>query len=53
MLGNPYAAMDIQPVPRVIFGYQGAHTVEAALDVLFGGAKATGTLPVPMRPPGF
>ena len=53
MLGNPWAALDLPPVPRVVFGYRGAHTVEAAMDVLFGKAKAAGTLPVPATPPGF
>lgn len=51
--GNPWAALDLPPVPRVVFGYRGAHTVEAAMDVLFGSSMATGALPVPARPPGF
>ncbi len=53
LLGNPYAALDLPPVPRVIFGYRGAHTMEAALDVLFGKTQATGRLPVSCSPPGM
>ncbi|MCK5849871.1 MAG: hypothetical protein KAH23_03070 [Kiritimatiellae bacterium] len=53
MFGNPYAALDLPEVPRVIFAYRGEHTTEAAINVLFGDAEAKGKLPVPAVPPGF
>jgi beta-N-acetylhexosaminidase len=53
LLGNPWAILDIPPVPRVIFGYRGAHTVEAAIAALMGDFEPTGKLPVPATPPGF
>lgn len=46
LFGNPYAAREFPPVPRIIFGYDRGYCEEATFKVLSGNLAAKGKLPV-------
>ena len=49
LMGNPYAAEDLPPVPRLIFGFEGKGSNQAALEALTGKIVPRGKLPVSIK----
>ncbi|HOF19017.1 MAG TPA: glycoside hydrolase family 3 N-terminal domain-containing protein [Phycisphaerae bacterium] len=48
LIGNPYAARELPPTPRLIWAPDGGFCREAALKVLAGQLQPVGKIPVPL-----